>query len=106
MLRLACALLVAGACCAARADPAVAQFAGAQLGVAEAALEAGRAALAVNDYAAARRYAAQASLDARLAWGMTESQALRLSAIEINRRAQQLRWQGLMAGAGGLLADR
>jgi IS5 family transposase len=80
-----------------RADPAVAQFAGAQLAMAEAALEQASAALQANEYASARRLAAQAALDARLAWGMTSSQVLRKAAMEVSRRAERLRWRGVMA---------
>ena len=106
-MKHACALVLLAAALTARAEPPVGQFAGAQLGMAEAALEEARAALEANDYAAARRYAAQAGLDARLAWRMTESQALRRAAVEVNRRAERLRWRGLMAaGAPGRLADR
>lgn len=95
------ALLLIGICADARAEPPVAQFAGAQLSMAEAALERARAALEVHDYALARRLAAQAGLDARLAWGMTSSQALRHAAVEVNRRAERLRWRGLAAAGGG-----
>ena len=89
-------LMLAG-CFGARADPGVAQFAGAQLGMAEAALEHARHALQAHDYAAARRFAAQAALDARLAWSMSQSEPLRRAAAEVNRRAERLRWRGLAA---------
>jgi hypothetical protein len=95
--RLAFIAVIFSLCSLARADPAVAQFAGAQLGVAEAALEEARAALAANDYATARMLAAQAGLDARLAWGMSESASIRRAAAELNRRAERLRRQGLMS---------
>jgi hypothetical protein len=96
-------VLIAGLCAGARADPAVAQFAGAQLSMAEAALERAGAAMRAQDYALARRLAAQAGLDARLAWRMAASPAMRQAAVEVNRRAEQLRWRGLVAagGAGG-----
>jgi hypothetical protein len=99
MLTLAVALLILGASGAARADPdpALAQFAGAQLAMAEAALERASAALRANEHASARRLAAQAGLDARLAWSMTSSQVLRNAAVEVSRRAERLRWRGVMA---------
>jgi hypothetical protein len=80
-----------------RADPATAHFAGAQLRMAEAALDQARAALKAHDYARARQLAAQAGLDARLAWGMTKSTLVRRAAVEVNRHAERLRWRGLMA---------
>jgi hypothetical protein len=96
-------LLVAGHWAGAWAEPPVAQFAGAQLSMAEAALEQAAVAMRAQDYALARRLAAQAGLDARLAWRMTASPAMRQAAVEVNRRAEQLRWRGLVAagGAGG-----
>ena len=96
-LRTVAALVLLTVFSAARADPAVAQFAGAQLGMAEAALEQARAALKAHDYALARRLAAQAALDARLAWRMSSSEALRRAAVEVNRRADRVRWRGLVA---------
>ena len=96
-LRTVAALVLLTVFSAARADPAVAQFAGAQLGMAEAALEQARAALKAHDYALARRLAAQAALDARLAWRMSSSEALRRAAVEVNRRAERVRWRGLVA---------
>jgi hypothetical protein len=95
--RILAAALLLGAWSTSRADPAVAQFAGVQLGMAEAALEQARRALQANDYTAARRLAAQAALDARLAWSMSRSEALRRAAVEVNRRAERLRWRGLAA---------
>jgi hypothetical protein len=94
-----------GACSVLHAEPPVAQFAGAQLRMAEAALEQARAALQARDYPAARQLAAQAGLDARLAWGMSESNALRRAAVEVNRQAERLRWRGLVA-AGSPAARR
>ena len=62
-------------------------------------LEQARTALAAHDFAKAMRLAAQASLDARLAWSMTDSPALRRAATEVNRQAEGLRSRGLLAGA-------
>ena len=87
-------VLAAGA---ARAELPAAQFAGAQLEMAQAALEQAREALEEQDYAAARGLAAQAGLDARLAWGMSESQAVRRAASQIGREAETVRWRGMTA---------
>lgn len=91
------ALVLLGVVAVARAEAPVAQFAGAQLSIAESALEQARAALALHEYPKARQLAAQASLDARLAWGMSESPALRRAAVEVSRQAERLRWRGLVA---------
>ena len=91
------ALLLLSVLSAARAEPPAAQFAGAQLGMAEAALEQARAALALHEYPKARQLAAQAALDARLAWGMSESPAVRRVAVEVSRQAERLRWRGVVA---------
>jgi hypothetical protein len=96
-LRTAAALLLMLACFGVRADAGVAQFAGVQLGMAEAALEQAQHALQAHDYAAARRFAAQAALDARLAWSMSASAPLRRAAAEVSRRAERLRWRGVAA---------
>ena len=95
--KFAVALILLGACSVLRAEPPTAQFAGAQLRVAEAALDQARAALQARDYPAARQLAAQAGLDARLAWGMSESNVVRRAAVEVNRQAERLRWRGLVA---------
>jgi hypothetical protein len=92
------ALVLLAAFGAARAEPPTAQFAGAQLGMAEAALEHARAALALHDYPKATQLAAQAALDAQLAWRMSESAAVRRAAVEVKRQAERLRWRGLLAG--------
>lgn len=84
---------------AARADPATAAFAGAQLEMARAALEQARQALESSDYASARTFAAQAGLDARLALGMTESDIVRRAALRIGGEAEWLRSRGIAAGA-------
>jgi hypothetical protein len=104
MPRLALTLLLLSACTGLRADPPAAQFAGAQLRMAEAALEMARAALQAHDYSRARQLASQAGLDAQLAWGMTESGAVRRAAVDINRQAERLRSRGVLAGgASGAL---
>lgn len=106
MLRLAALLASLASAGALHAEPPVAQFAGAQLRMAEAELEEARRAFQSLDYRAARRFAAQAALDARLAWAMTESVYLRASAADLIRRAERLRSQGIVsASAGGPSAD-
>jgi hypothetical protein len=104
MQRCAVALAVLGAVAAARAEPPTAQFAGAQLLMAQTALEGARAALEQHDYAMARRFAAQASLDARLAWRMTDSEAARHDAVELSRQAETLRWRSVV-GSGSTAAS-
>lgn len=53
-------------------------------------LEQARAAAALGETARAGRLAWQASLDARLAWGMTESPQLRAEAAELGGKANAL----------------
>ena len=102
--RVALLLGLLGACATVNAEPPAAQFAGGQLDMAEAALEQARAALETHDYAMVQRLAAQAGLDARLAWGMTDSDTVRRAAIEVNRQAERLRSRGVLAA--GLPAAR
>ena len=85
---------------AARAEPGAAAFAGAQLDMARAALDQARQAFDSSDYASARRLAEQAGLDARLAFGMTESDIVRRTALQIGGEAEWLRSRGISAGAG------
>ena len=99
MLRLVALVLLLGLSSVLYADPATAPYAGTQLRLAEETLDQASAAFAVHDYAKALQFAAQASLDARLAWSMTDSQALRRAAAEVNRRAERLRSRGVIAGA-------
>ena len=88
--RVLFSLLLLLAVPAARADPATERYAPGQLRVAEAFLENARAAAALGDLERAGRLAWQASLDARLAWGMTESEQLRAEAAEVGRAAGAL----------------
>ena len=102
MFRLIVLALLVGASGALHADPATAPYAGGQLDFARSELEQARRALQMNDYTLARRLAAQAQLDARLAWGMTDSAFVRRDALELNRQVDLLGAQGLLsAGAGG-----
>lgn len=101
VLRLVLAALLLAASGAPRADDsATAAYAGAQLRLAQSALDGARAALQNQDYARARQLAAQAQLDCRLAWAMSDSHAVRRAAVELNRQAERLRWQGLVAAGG------
>jgi hypothetical protein len=90
-VRALCLLALAFAACgAARAEPATARYAPAQLGFAETELQHASEASARGDRLLAQRLSAQARLDARLAWSMSESQALRRAAAEVHRRALRL----------------
>ena len=93
-LRALCVLALAfAACTAARGEPATARYAPAQLGFAETGLQRASEASARGDLLLAQRLSAQARLDARLAWSMSESKALRRAAAEVHRRALRLeRW--------------
>ena len=86
------ALLLAGLSimCSARAERATERYAAAQLRVAQAMLERAREAAALGETGRAGMLAWQADLDARLAWGMTDSPALRDEAAEIGGEARAL----------------
>jgi hypothetical protein len=66
------------------------RYAPAQIYVAQDLLERARAAAARGDASRAGQLAQQASLDARLAWGMTESEPLRADAARIGGQASAL----------------
>ena|SRR5688572_4440386 len=83
-------LLLALAVPAAHADPATERYAPAQLRVAHDFLEHARAAADLGEIERAGKLAWAASLDARLAWGMTESEQLRAEAAEVGREAGAL----------------
>lgn len=91
--RLTLLLALALAAPAALAEPATALFAPAQLGMAQAELERAEAAAALGEYDIARKFAVQAGFDARLAWGMTDSQFLRRDAAQVHRQSLELRAQ-------------
>ena len=74
----------------AQADAATERYAPAQLLVAQRFLEHARAAAALGEPGKAGVLAWQASLDARLAWGMTESEHLRAEALEVGQAARAL----------------
>jgi hypothetical protein len=88
--RLAAALLLVAAASATAAELATERYAPAQLAVASEFLERAREAAARGDSALAGKLAWQASLDARLAWGMTESEELRADAAEVGGAANEL----------------
>jgi hypothetical protein len=75
---------------AVHADPATERYAPAQLRVARVLLENARAAAALGELGEASKLAWQASFDARLAWGMTESEHLRAEAVEVAGAASAL----------------
>jgi hypothetical protein len=79
-------------CGSAAAGAGVAALAPGQLRMAESLLEQAQAAFAAHDYERARRLAAQAGLDARLAYGMSDSQFLRRDAREVHEQSARLRW--------------
>jgi hypothetical protein len=104
-VRVVCVLALAvAACSAARAEPATARYAPAQLGFAETELQRASEASARGELLLAQRHSAQARLDARLAWSMSESKALRRSAAEIHGRAVAL--ERSMAAARAPVASR
>jgi hypothetical protein len=71
-------------------EPATARYAPAQLRVAQNLLEHARAAAALGEVGRAGKLAWQASLDARLAWGMSESPYLRAEAAAVGGAASAL----------------
>jgi hypothetical protein len=82
-------LLLTGAA-ASHGERATERYAPAQLRVAQDLLERARAAAVLGDFSRAGRLAWQASLDARLAWAMTESERLRAEAARIGGAAADL----------------
>jgi hypothetical protein len=74
----------------ARAELPTERYAPAQLRVAQTLLEQARAHAALGELELARRLAWQATVDARLAWGMTESTHLRAEAAEVGGAASVL----------------
>jgi hypothetical protein len=91
---------------AAAAEQAVANLAPGQLRHAEALLAQARTALAQADYAGARQLAAQAQLDARLAYGMTESSFIRRDAIAVHEESARLRWLSVTKDLSSLRSPR
>lgn len=73
-----------------QAEPATERYAPAQLRMGQDFLERAQAAAASGDEGLAGKLAWQASLDARLAWGMSESPALRADAAELGSAARAL----------------
>ena len=89
-MRFVLALVLLLAIPAAHADPATERYAPAQLRVASDLLAEARAAAARGDPRRAAQLAWQAGFDARLAWGMTESEHLRAEAVEVAGAASAL----------------
>ena len=100
VLRLAAVVSLFAVCTALRAEPPTARYAAVQLELARSELDGARGALRMQDYVLALQLATQAHLDGRLAWGMTESPLVRSEALEIVRRADRLRAQGVLSAAG------
>jgi hypothetical protein len=98
--------LLLSAATGALADPATASFASGQLEVAQAALRSAQAAFAAHEYSKVLGLAAQASVDARLAWGMTESGFARRAAIDINAQAERMRQMAIVASGGIATSQR
>jgi hypothetical protein len=73
-----------------RAELATERYAPAQLRVAQDLLERARARAALGEVGAASTLARQAGFDARLAWGMSESEALRAEAAQVGGAANAL----------------
>jgi hypothetical protein len=84
---LGCAIAASGA---AHAERATEVFAPTQISVARDLLDHARAAESAHDYAQASAYAQEAQVDARLAWGMTDSTALHAEAAQIAGQAAAL----------------
>lgn len=89
-MRAAIVLGLVFLCCPAHAELATERYAPAQLRVAKELLERARATAALGDHALAARFAWQASLDARIAWAMTESAWLRNEAAQVGATARML----------------
>lgn len=87
IIALAGALAASGA---AHAERATEVFAPTQISVARDLLDRARAAESAHDYAQASAYAQEAQVDARLAWGMTDSTALHAEAAQIAGQAAAL----------------
>jgi chromosome condensin MukBEF complex kleisin-like MukF subunit len=81
----------------AHGEPATARYAPAQLAVAQDFLQRAREAAAAGDGSLVGKLAWQASLDARLAWGMSESWAVRAPAARIFDEARRLVRQAVAA---------
>src|SRR5688572_13112708 len=91
-------VLALGGSPAAYAELATERYAPAQIRMAQEVLEKAHAAAALGDLSRAGKLAWQASLDARLAWAMTESAVLRADAAEIGGAALKL--NARLAGRG------
>lgn len=83
-------VLALGGSPAAYAELPTERYAPAQIRMAQEVLEKARAAAALGDFSRAGKLAWQASLDARLAWAMTESAVLRADAAKIGGAALKL----------------
>ena len=89
--RLIFAAVVFFWCGLAGAQSVNSEFAPGQLRHAEALLQQAQAAAEEGDYALARQLAAEAGLDARLAYGMSDSPFLRRDATRVHEESAHLR---------------
>jgi hypothetical protein len=89
-MRLAFLVLAVAAALPVHAERATERYAPTQLSVAREFLERARAAASLEEFGQATTFARQASLDARLAWGMTDAAPLRAQAEAIAARAAQI----------------
>jgi hypothetical protein len=101
-MRLMFAALAFALSATAAAQSATARFAPAQLRLAEAELQRAEEALSNHDYHRARELAALAGLDARIAYGMSDSQFLRRDAAQVHERSARLRWLTLQEDISSL----
>lgn len=89
----------------AAAEDATARYAPAQLEMARQSLERAREAMVMGQGSLAGELAWQASVDARLAWGMTDSWAVRAPAARIASEAARLVRQAVAARSDAALAS-
>jgi hypothetical protein len=98
-MRLILATLALFLSATAAGQSATAQFAPGQLRLARSELQQAEQALSRREYDLARQLAAQAGLDARIAYGMSDSQFLRRDAVQLHEHSAHLRWLVLQANA-------
>jgi hypothetical protein len=90
MLRRLLLAVLLGCAAPAWAELATEHYAPVQLRVAQEFLDRARAAAVIGELSLAGKLAWQAKLDARLAWGMSESPSLRAEAAEVGGAAAAL----------------
>jgi hypothetical protein len=100
--RVICALLGLAFSASSWGQQATAAFAPAQLRLAEAELRRAEEALSQRDFQRARELAALAGLDARIAYGMSDSAILRRDAAQLHEQSSRLRWLTLQERVSSL----